>query len=173
MTACACSNCTRATTGSCRKNCADLGKLAVLQQADGFAGLKAVLPPAPRRGLILIDPPFEDKRDYQTVIKALQESLRRFATGIYAIWYPHLQRQEVAELTENLKKLPCRGWLHAGLDVQTPSPDGFGMHGSSMFILNPPWTLNQDLQILLPWLVTALGRDKGAGYILASHENAG
>lgn len=155
-----------------QENFADLGKLAVIQQSDGFAGLKAVLPPAPRRGLILIDPPFEDKRDYQTVIKALQEALRRFATGTYAIWYPHLQRREVAELTENLKKLPCKNWLHAGLNIQKPAADGFGMHGSSMFILNPPWTLQQELQTLLPWLVQVLGRDQGAGFILDYRENA-
>lgn len=155
-----------------QENFADLGKLAIIQQSDGFTGLKAVLPPAPRRGLILIDPPFEDKRDYQTVIKALQEALRRFATGTYAIWYPHLQRREVAELTENLKKLPCKNWLHAGLNIQKPAADGFGMHGSSMFILNPPWTLQQELQTLLPWLVQVLGRDQGAGFILDYRENA-
>ncbi len=148
------------------ENFAEQSKRTVIQQTDGFSGLKSVLPPLPRRGLILIDPPFEDKRDYQTVVTALQESLRRFATGIYAIWYPHLQRKEVSELTESLKKLPCKCWLHAGLNIQKPSADGFGMHGSSMFILNPPWTVNQELKTILPWLVQALGQDQGADYIL-------
>lgn len=155
-----------------QENFADIGKRAVIQQADGFAGLKAVLPPAPRRGLILIDPPFEDKRDYQTVITALQDALKRFATGTYAIWYPHLQRREVGDLTANLKKLPCKSWLHAALNVQTPSADGFGMHGSSMFILNPPWTLKQELESVMPYLASTLKQDSGAGFVLDYQENA-
>ena len=154
-----------------QENFADAGKRTVIQQADGFAGLKAVLPPAPRRGLTLIDPPFEDKSDYQTMISAMQDALKRFATGIYAIWFPHLQRQEIAEMTANLKKLPCKSWLHAGLNIQSPSAEGFGMHGSSMFILNPPWTLPQELQALLPYLVEVLGQGQGAGFILEHHEN--
>ena len=155
-----------------QENFADAGKRAVIQQTDGFAGLKSVLPPPPRRALVLIDPPFEDKSDYQTVISALQEALKRFATGIYAIWYPHLQRHEVNELTARLKNLPVKSWLHAGINVQTPSTDGFGMHGSSMFILNPPWTLEQDLRGVLPWLTPVLAQDAGASYILDRCENA-
>ena len=155
-----------------QENFADAGKRAAIQQADGFAGLKSVLPPPPRRALVLIDPPFEDKSDYQTVIGALQDALKRFATGIYAIWYPHLQRREVNELTARLKTLPVKSWLHAGINVQTPSSDGFGMHGSSMFILNPPWTLEQDLRGVLPWLTQVLAQDAGASYTLDRCENA-
>lgn len=147
------------------------GKRAMLSQSDGFAGLKAVLPPAPRRGLILIDPPFEDKTDYQTVIHALQDALKRFATGIYAIWFPHLQRDEIKQLTHDLKQLPVKSWLHAALNVQSPSADGFGMHGSSMFILNPPWTLKQELEEVMPYLCQALAQGKGANYQLNFQEN--
>ncbi|SFN21950.1 23S rRNA (adenine2030-N6)-methyltransferase [Formivibrio citricus] len=153
------------------ENFAEARKKTIIQQTDGFAGLRSVLPPPPRRALVLIDPPFEDKSDYRTVITALQDALKRFATGIYAVWFPHLQRREIAELTAALKTLPCKSWLHAGLNVQTPSADGFGMHGSSMFILNPPWTLHQALQEVLPYLVESLGQDKGAGYVLEQVEN--
>lgn len=155
-----------------QENFADAGKRTAIQQADGFAGLKSVLPPPPRRALVLIDPPFEDKSDYQTVTRALQEALKRFATGIYAIWYPHLQRREISELTARLKTLPVKSWLHASINVQTPSSDGFGMHGSSMFILNPPWTLEQDLRSVLPWLTQVLAQDTGASYTLDHCENA-
>ena len=154
-----------------QENFADAGKRAVIQQTDGFAALKSVLPPPPRRALVLIDAPFEDKSDYQTVTRALQDALKRFATGIYAIWYPHLQRHEVNELTARLKNLPVKSWLHAGINVQTPSTDGFGMHGSSMFILNPPWTLQQALQEILPWLVQVLGQDAGATFTLEYQAN--
>ncbi|SMC26066.1 23S rRNA (adenine2030-N6)-methyltransferase [Andreprevotia lacus DSM 23236] len=139
---------------------------AVLQVTDGFNGLKSVLPPAPRRGLTLIDPPYEEKQDYQRVIKALQMALERFATGIYAIWYPCLQREEARELPGKLKGLPVKSWLRAELYVQGPSADGFGMHGSGMFILNPPYTLHGTLQTVLPLLVDALGLDGGARFVL-------
>lgn len=152
-------------------NFSDTGRRAVIQKSDGFAGLKAVLPPAPRRALVLIDPPYEDKQDYRTVISALEEALRRFPAGVYAIWYPHLQRSEISSLLQSLKKLPVKSWLHAALNVQKPAADGFGMYGSSMFILNPPWTLQQELQSLLPWLSNALGLDAGAGWVLQSEEN--
>lgn len=141
------------------------GRRVQIQQADGFAGLKALLPPSPRRALVLIDPPYEVKEDYRHVITALKDALQRFATGTYAIWYPQLQRHEVPVMLDNLKKLPVKDWLHVALDVNTPSPDGFGMHGSGLFILNPPWTLYAALQETMPWLVDVLGGE-GANYTL-------
>lgn len=137
----------------------------LLQQADGFAGLKALLPPPPRRGLILIDPPYEEKQDYARVISALQEGLKRFATGTYALWYPQLQRNEAVQLPEQLRALPVN-WLHAALSVQAPSQEGFGMHGSGMFIINPPWTLHATLEKVLPVLVEKLGQDNAASFVL-------
>jgi 23S rRNA (adenine2030-N6)-methyltransferase len=134
-----------------------------LRQADGFQELKSVLPPPPRRGLTLIDPAYEDKRDYLRVPAALKEALGRFATGTFAVWYPQLQRGDARQLPEKLKKLPVK-WLHASLSVRTPAADGFGMHGSGMFVVNPPWTLATALAETLPFLVAALGLDAGAGY---------
>lgn len=83
-----------------------------IDQGDGFAGLKAVLPPPPRRALVLIDPPYEDKGDYKRVVDGLREGLKRFATGTYAVWYPLLQRAESQGLADQLKKncLPKDGW---------------------------------------------------------------
>ena len=82
------------------------------EQKDGFAGLKAVLPPPPRRALVLIDPPYEDKKDYQRVVSSLQDALKRFANGVYAVWYPCLQRFDARDLPEQLKQLPVKSWLH-------------------------------------------------------------
>ncbi|KAF0813088.1 Ribosomal RNA large subunit methyltransferase J [Andreprevotia sp. IGB-42] len=151
------------------ENVDHLRRQAVVQTADGFNGLKSVLPPAPRRGLTLIDPPYEEKHDYQRVIKALEDSLARFAGGTYAIWYPCLQREEAKALPGKLKGLPAKSWLRAELFVQGPSADGFGMHGSGMFILNPPYTLHATLQTVLPVLVDALGLDRGARFLLEQH----
>ncbi|BAK77583.1 protein of unknown function [Pseudogulbenkiania sp. NH8B] len=154
-----------------QNNFADAGRRVQVQAANGFEGIKAILPPPPRRALVLIDPPYEDKRDYQHVVTALKEGLKRFATGTYAVWYPCLQRQEAKELPQQLKKLPVKSWLNVTLSVQSPSKDGFGMHGSGMFILNPPWTLHATLQQVMPYLVEVLGLDKEAGFTLEQHEN--
>ena len=153
------------------ENFRDAARRAKVEASDGFAGLKALLPPPPRRALVLIDPPYEEKQDYQRVPAALQDALKRFATGCYAVWYPLLQRHESHQLPEKLKMLPAKSWLNASLTVATPSADGFGMHGSGMFVLNPPWTLKAILHDVMPYLVKVLGQDAGAGYRLEFHEN--
>ncbi len=137
-----------------------------VEAMDGFNALKAVLPPQPRRGLVLIDPSYEMKDDYRRVIAGLKEGIERFPGGTYMLWYPRLQRPESAQLPDKLKRLPAASWLHVSLSVQTPSPEGFGMHGSGLFIINPPWQLADQLKSLMPWLVDVLARDDGAGFQL-------
>ena len=154
------------------KNTTGHGAQVLMQTADGFGALKALLPPPPRRALVLIDPPYEDKQDYQRVVVALREGLKRFASGVYALWYPQLQRAEAQQLPEQLKKLPVKSWLHVALSVQAPSEDGFGMHGSGMFILNPPWLLHGVLQEVMPYLVKALGQGGEGEFVLEFEENA-
>ncbi len=147
------------------------GSQVLMQQADGFGALKALLPPPPRRALVLIDPPYEDKQDYLRVVTSLREGLKRFANGVYAVWYPQLQRAEAGQLPEQLKQLPVKSWLHVALTVQRPREEGFGMHGSGMFVLNPPWTLYATLQEVMPYLVSYLGQDEGAMFTLEHGEN--
>jgi 23S rRNA (adenine2030-N6)-methyltransferase len=142
------------------------GKRVMIQRGDGFAGLKALLPPPSRRGLVLIDPPYENKDDYRRVKDTLADALTRFATGIYAVWYPVLQRMESRQLPDRLKRLPGNGWLNVTLSISTPSPDGFGLSSSGMFVINPPWTLEPMLRELMPYLVSVLGRDAGAEFTL-------
>lgn len=142
------------------------GSRLLVYRGDGFAGLKALLPPPARRGLILIDPPYEDKMDYRRVQDTLKDALVRFATGIYAVWYPLLQRIESRQLAERLKRLPAADWLHVTLSISGSTPDGFGLHSSGMFILNPPWTLEPMLRELMPYLVRVLGKDDGAHFTL-------
>ena len=137
------------------------GKRVMIQRADGFAGLKALLPPPSRRGLVLIDPPYEDKDDYRKVKAAIEDAQRRFATGTYAIWYPVLGRLESQQLPERLKRVAASDWLQVTLSIGAPA-EGRGLHSSGMFIINPPWTLEASLQEAMPWLANLLGRD-GAG----------
>jgi 23S rRNA (adenine2030-N6)-methyltransferase len=148
------------------------GKRIMVQKGDGFLGLKALLPPPSRRGIVLIDPPYEDKGDYRRVADTISDALLRFATGTYAVWYPVLQRVESRQLPDKLKRLPAHSWLNVTLSISTPSPDGFGLHSSGMFVLNPPWTLEPMLRELMPYLVKTLGRDSGAGFTLESGETA-
>lgn len=142
------------------------GKKLQIEKKDGFAGLKGVLPPPPRRAVVLIDPPYEQKQDYAKVVEAIKDSLQRFATGTYILWYPLLQRPEPKLLQERLRDLHLPSWLHVTLTVQGPSKEGFGMHGSGLFVINPPWTLKKTLEETMPVLVEQLGLDRGAGYTL-------
>ena len=148
------------------ENFAGFGSEVLIQRGNGFGALKALLPPPPRRALVLIDPPYEEKQDYQRVVAALSEGLKRFSSGVYAIWYPLLQRADAQQLPEQLKKLPVKNWLNVALCVQQPGEDGFGMHGSGMFVLNPPFKLHGVLQQVMPYLVKVLGQDERASFTL-------
>lgn len=132
------------------------------EHADGLAALRAVLPPPTRRGLVLIDPPYEDRDEYAQVLRALTEARTRFATGVCAVWYPRISRPESRRLPELLRETAGRDWLHAWLDVDGPQDEGPGLHGSGVFIVNPPWTLPASLEPVLPTLAARLARD-GAG----------
>jgi len=145
-----------------------LGKVkgAEVRNGDGFEGLKGTLPPPSRRGVVLIDPSYEGHHDYGRVIATLREGLTRFAEGVYMVWYPQVQKVEAAELPRRLEALAPKGWLHARLTVQEPDSQGFGLAGSGVFILNPPYTLHAELLPLLPWLVDVLGQYDGANYLL-------
>ena len=145
---------------------AKLGKRVIVKQEDGFLGLIALLPPATRRAVVLIDPPYEQKQDYIRVIQTLKDALKRFEQGCYMIWYPCLSRADSRALPEKLKKLQPNNYLQAELHVHAPRADGFGMHGSGMFIINPPYVLAQQLQEMLPELMHLLAQDSSAKYVL-------
>lgn len=154
-----------------QKNFPQAGRRISIQASDGLAGLKALLPPPTRRALTLIDPSFEDKNDYRAVVQTLADSLKRFATGSYMLWYPQLSRPESRQLPDKLKALPAQKWLHVSLSVRQPSNDGFGMHGSGLYLINPPWTLHATLEKVMPVLVTSLAQSPDADYTLEHGEN--
>jgi 23S rRNA (adenine2030-N6)-methyltransferase len=146
-----------------------------VDMSDGFAALARDLPPPSRRGVVLIDPSYEIKSDYARVIGAVREALQRFASGVLLVWYPQLQLLEAAQLPKRLMaaaNAAPKGWLHATLTVLPGGGDGFGMTGSGMFVVNPPWPLHDQLAQALPVLVQTLGRFDGARYVL-EHTGAG
>lgn len=139
---------------------------------DSFSRLKGLLPPPSRRGLVLIDPSYEDKQDYRYLETTMEEALTRFATGCYAIWYPVISRRESAALPDRMKKIAAahkRSWLHTELRVEN-APGERRLQSSGMFIFNPPWTLEKNLAEILPTLIKALGLDGGAKFVLKSFE---
>ncbi len=144
-------------------------KRVEIRREDGFAALKAVLPPPSRRALVLIDPAYERRDEYRHLLDAMKDSLKRFPAGCYAIWYPRLQKTESKQLVERLLKLAPPTWLHVWLDVNKPSRDGFGMHGSGMFVINPPWTLPETLSGVMPVLQETLALDDDARFGIEQH----
>jgi 23S rRNA (adenine2030-N6)-methyltransferase len=127
---------------------------------DGFAALKSQLPPPTRRGVLLIDPPYELKTDYPRTLAALREALERFADGTVIVWLPQLQLLEARQLPQRLKASAQakakKGWLHARLTVAQGDERGFGLIGSSVLVVNPPHTLAAELRDCLPFLARAL-----------------
>lgn len=134
-----------------------------IHHTDGFAGLIGLLPPTPKRGLVLIDPPYELKEDYQTVAETLAKAYKRWPIGIYAVWYPLLAKSvdRSTELKTALTECGFDNILCAELSVSQQAED-FGMYGSGMIVLNPPWKLDEQLNTLLPKLATALAQDSSS-----------
>ena len=141
-------------------------KGAEVYDKDGFDGLKGQIPPSTKRGVILMDPSYEGHGDYGRVIATLRDALTRFADGVYVVWYPQVSKLEAAQLPKRLEALAPKGWLHARLTVQQPDQQGFGLAGSSMFVINPPYTLHDEILAVLPYLTEVLGQYDGANYLL-------
>lgn len=136
---------------------------------DGFEGLKALLPPVSRRGLIVIDPSYEDKRDYARARRTLIEALERFATGTMLLWYPLVRRREAMLLMQHLTNMPgATDWLDVRLQVCRPPEDGYGLYGSGVYVINPPYTLENALGEAMPVLQQLLGQDESAAWFMQS-----
>ena len=137
-----------------------------LDMQDGFASLKSLLPPPTRRGVVLIDPAYENKQDYRHVVQTVKEGLQRFATGCYLVWYPRVNRLQVDQMAKQIQRLPDVQWLQADLVVKQAPKDQHGLYGSGLLIINPPYTLKAQLKETLPWLSGVLAQDDHAQWRL-------
>ncbi|WP_312306988.1 23S rRNA (adenine(2030)-N(6))-methyltransferase RlmJ [Pulveribacter sp.] len=155
----------------------EAGRQVAVLREDGFEGARKLLPPPARRALVLCDPSYEIKSDYGRVQDMLQDALKRFATGAYAIWYPIIPRPEAHDLPRRLKALATKAgkpWLHATLTVKgsklAPPAAGDsrrpGLPASGMFVVNPPYTLQAALREALPQMAELLAQDRHAGHTL-------
>jgi 23S rRNA (adenine2030-N6)-methyltransferase len=138
-----------------------------VQASDGFAALNAVLPPAEKRALVMIDPPYEVKTDYAAAFSALEGASKKFATGVYALWYPLLERAEMTAMVRKLERLPVKSLL---VELPVAAASDRGMYGSGMFLINPPWLLQDQLKRCLPYLQTVLASADAASWRLLSRE---
>ncbi len=130
---------------------------------NGFSAVKAMLPPPQKRGFVLMDPPYEVKKDYQYVVRALEEGCQRFPQGTYAIWYPVLNRKQANDFIRDIKATGIRNILLVELCIRNTEKER-GMAGSGMIIVNPPWTLEKDAADFLPILTNLLAEDNDAQY---------
>ncbi|MDP2903061.1 MAG: 23S rRNA (adenine(2030)-N(6))-methyltransferase RlmJ [Methylovulum sp.] len=137
-------------------------KRVTVFHADGLTHALGLLPPRERRGLILIDPSYEIKSDYTQATETLIKMTKRFATGTYALWYPVVERHRNQALEHAIQTSGIKNVLLFELGREADS-DGHGMTASGMIVVNPPWTLEAQMQCALPWLAEALGQD-GAGF---------
>ena len=151
----------------------EAGRQVAVLREDGFEGIKKFLPPPARRALVFSDPSFEIKNDYTRVVAMVADSLVRFATGTYVVWYPIIPRPEAHDVPRKLKTLATKAgkkWLNATLTVKssklTSDEAGDvkrpGLPASGMFVINPPHTLKASLQLALPQLAEILGQDQNA-----------
>ncbi|HIP76563.1 MAG TPA: 23S rRNA (adenine(2030)-N(6))-methyltransferase RlmJ [Psychromonas hadalis] len=129
---------------------------------DGLAGLIANMPPKERRGFVLIDPSYEIKTEYEEVVQTLEQAVKRFATGSYALWYPVIQRATINKLEKDLMITGIKNIQLFELGIKDDCTER-GMTSSGMIVINPPWTLKKEMQESLPFLAKTLGVD-GQGH---------
>ncbi|OTQ60284.1 23S rRNA (adenine(2030)-N(6))-methyltransferase RlmJ [Gilliamella sp. A7] len=140
-------------------------KRARVLREDGFSQLKSKLPPESRRGIVLIDPSYEIKDDYQKIPKALLEAYKRFATGIYLIWYPVVSRTQTQKMIDEIVNLGIKKISQFEFAIK-PDNNQKGMTASGMIVINPPWKLQQQMQTIMPWLKNTLDTEKTGNYFI-------
>jgi 23S rRNA (adenine2030-N6)-methyltransferase len=128
---------------------------------DGWLALNAHLPPKEKRGLILVDPPFEEPNEYERIVDGLGKAWRKFPGGVYCLWYPLKRGAPIKDFMKTLHALEIPKMLSVELSVRSERDDG--LTGSGLVIVNPPYTLKDELDILLPFLKEKLAQDRFAG----------
>jgi 23S rRNA (adenine2030-N6)-methyltransferase len=162
----------RDEAGALRKALANLPPAAArarVESADGFAGLRALLPPPERRGCVLIDPPYEEREDFARVHDALVDSLQRFPTGVLLAWLPVKLREDFDRWLASLGRAVTRPMLASLLWVHPPDSRA-ALNGSALVMINPPYLLEQRVREWLPELPALLGAAHGGCEVIATSE---
>jgi 23S rRNA (adenine2030-N6)-methyltransferase len=134
-----------------------------VEAGEGFQRLRAALPPAERRGLVLIDPPYEESRqDFERVTGTIADSLRRFESGVYCAWYPIKEERDVASWRAGLVRTLNRDVLFSELWIY-PRDSRVGLNGSGLAIVNPPYQIDERMKVWMPELLNALDSARVGG----------
>lgn len=141
-------------------------KRAKAVEIDGWTALKAYLPPKERRGLVLIDPAFEEPNEFERLASGLAEAHRRWGTGIYLQWYPVKNADTVRAFEKRMAALQIPKILRAELSIGTQPHRPDALHACGLAIVNPPWPLEAELKTLLPALSRSLALDGRGTYRL-------
>lgn len=134
-----------------------------VQAIDGYTGLKALLPPPEKRALVLIDPPFETKKEFAAIARGLRDALKRLPSAVMAVWYPITERVRTDDFHHALLDLATPA-LFAELNIAGEA-SLLRMKGCGLLILNPPWQIEREIRALLPVLCKRLRVDAGAGAV--------
>jgi 23S rRNA (adenine2030-N6)-methyltransferase len=127
---------------------------------DGYRALKAFLPPVERRGMVIVDPPFEQADEFDQLAAGLRQAHRRWATGVYALWYPIKGRRPVDAFHDDVMASGIRRIMVAELMIRS-GDDPERLNGCGLLIVNPPWRLMEQTQALLAFLAPLLAQDGG------------
>tara|TARA_R110002050_G_scaffold22809_5_gene61971 strand:- start:178 stop:1035 length:858 start_codon:yes stop_codon:yes gene_type:complete len=131
-------------------------KKVFVKQSDGYQGILGLLPPPNRRGVVLIDPPYELKEDYYKAVDTIVKAYKKFATGTYILWYPVVKRKQVNTMEQAFIHSDVKNLLQLEFCL-SPDTDEYGMTGTGLFIVNPPWQLSKQMTEVLPYLKETLG----------------
>jgi len=140
-------------------------KNTTLLNLDARHAIKSLLPPKERRGVILIDPPFEAKSEFADLAVAVEEAMARFSSGVYLIWYPIKDAMAADQFVDRATGRPDLEVLDVRLSVCAPFP-GLGLTAAGLLVLNPPFCLRSELEIILPVLAERLSEGAGSGFLL-------
>ncbi len=130
-------------------------KQVQVHREDGYQMIKAKLPPHERRGMVLIDPAYELRDEPARIVRGVQDACQRWATGIYAIWYPIMPKVPARKLHEALAASGIRRILVTEFCL-FPRDNPLGMNGSGMIVINPPWHFDTEIAALMSWLLQQL-----------------
>jgi 23S rRNA (adenine2030-N6)-methyltransferase len=130
---------------------------------DGWTALNAYVPPKERRGLVLVDPPFEETSEFARLAQGLETAHRKWPGGTYLLWYPIKERDGPDALARRLRRGGMAKILRVELSVPVPRESG-RLGACGLIVVNPPWTLAGELEILLPELAAALAGERGGAH---------
>jgi 23S rRNA (adenine2030-N6)-methyltransferase len=130
---------------------------------DGWTALKAYVPPVERRGLVLVDPPFEEAGEFERMAATVHLAWTKWPTGVYMLWYPIKDLATVGRFHADMRGRGIARVLRIEVEVRAPT-DPRQLNGCGLVVINPPWTLPADMQALLPELSERLGVGGGAGW---------